>query len=311
MLCGFFVACLTFLLVTSEDKLTEFRTGYLQELIDKNEHAVAYIWYAGSGMLLVFFAVILTVYVGPGANGSGVVEVMGLLNGINYPDTIGFTTLLVKVVALTFAITGGLCIGKEGPLVHIGSIIGVITCYLPFKQFKYLQNDVYKRQMMACGAGCGVAVAFGSPIGGALFIYEISKPNTFWTFSMLWRVFTATSIATFTLAILESLSVGSPLSLSDSGSLKLGNLSLENENSILDLPAGIILGVICGLLGALFISVSIRLAMVRKMYINTSIRKVIEAVLFAFITASIFYMIVSIWSDNCVSITTEDEKTLF
>jgi H+/Cl- antiporter ClcA len=128
---------------------------------------------------------------------------------------------------------------------------------------------------------------------------------------MLWRVFTATSIATFSLAILESLSVGSPLSLSDSGSLKLGNLSLQNENSILDLPAGVILGVICGLLGALFISVSIRLAMVRKMYINTSIRKVVEAVFFAFITASIFYLIVSIWSDNCISITTEDEKTLF
>ncbi len=164
---------------------------------------------------------------------------------------------------------------------------------------------------MACGAGCGVAVAFGSPIGGALFIYEISKPNTFWTFSMLWRVFTATSVATFSLSILESLSVGSPLSLSDSGSLKLGNLSVETENSIIDLPAGIILGVICGLLGALFISVSIRLAMVRKMYINTSIRKVIEAVFFAFITASIFYAIVSIWSDECVSITTENEKTLF
>lgn len=157
--------------------------------------------------------------------------------------------------------------------------------------------------MMACGAACGVAVAFGAPIGGALFIYEISKPNTFWTFSMLWRVFSATSVATFFLSILESLSEGSPLSLSDSGSLKLGNLSVNNENSILDLPAGIILGVICGLLGALFIAVAIRLAVLRKMYINTSIRKVIEAVVFAFITASTFYMIVSIWSGNCVSIT--------
>lgn len=145
VICGLLVACLTFLLVTSEDKLTEFRTGYLQELINKNEHTVAYIWYAGSGVTLVFLAVLLTVYVGPGANGSGVVEVMGLLNGINYPDTIGFTTLFVKVVALTFAITGGLCIGKEGPLVHIGAILGVVTCYLPFKSFKYLQNDVYKR----------------------------------------------------------------------------------------------------------------------------------------------------------------------
>jgi len=154
--------------------------------------------------------------------------------------------------------------------------------------------------MMACGAGCGVAVAFGSPIGGALFIYEISKPNTFWTFSMLWRVFTATSIATFTLSILESLASNSPLSLSDSGALKLGNLSFASENSIIDLPSGIILGVICGLLGALFIGVSIRLGMLRKIYINTSIRKVLEAIIFAFVTASIFYLIVMIWSYDCV-----------
>jgi chloride channel 3/4/5 len=165
--------------------------------------------------------------------------------------------------------------------------------------------------MMACGAGCGVAVAFGSPIGGALFIYEISKPNTFWTFSMLWRVFTATSIATFTLSILESLSSNSPLSLSDSGALKLGNLSFASENSMLDLPAGIILGIICGLLGALFIGVSIRLGMLRKIYINTSIRKVLEAITFAFVTASIFYLIVMIWSYNCIQITIEDSEHLF
>ena len=150
---------------------------------------------------------------------------MGMLNGINYPDTIGFKTLFVKCVALILAVTAGLCIGKEGPLVHIGANVGIMTCYLPFDFCKFLQNDVIKRQMMAAGASCGVAVAFGSPIGGALFSYEISKPNTFWTFSMLWRVFTATSIATFVLAILQSLGENSPLSLSDSGSLKFGSIS--------------------------------------------------------------------------------------
>lgn len=174
---------------------------------------------------MVLIATLLTVYIGPGANGSGVVEVMGMLNGINYPDTIGFKTLFVKCVALILAVTGGLCIGKEGPLVHIGANVGIMTCYLPFDFCKFLQNDVIKRQMMAAGASCGVAVAFGSPIGGALFSYEISKPNTFWTFSMLWRVFTATSIATFVLAILQSLGENSPLSLSDSGSLKFGSIS--------------------------------------------------------------------------------------
>jgi chloride channel 7 len=260
--------------------------------VDTSTPASAYLWYAGSGMFLVLLAVLLTVFVGPGASGSGVVEVMGLLNGVNYPDTIGFKTLFVKFVALVFAITGGLCIGKEGPLVHIGAIVGVASCYLPFNYSKYLQNDVVKRQMIACGAACGVAVAFGSPIGGALFAYEISKPNTFWTFSMLWRVFTATSIATFVLSILESLATNGPLSLSDSGSLKFGNVASNQENSMLDLPAGIILGAICGLMGALFIWVSIELGMRRKKYINTPIKKVLEAVFFAFVTASSFYAVV-------------------
>jgi len=155
---------------------------------------------------------------------------------------------------------------------------------------------------MACGAGCGVAVAFGAPIGGALFIYEISKPNTFWTFSMLWRVFAATSVSTFMLSILESLSFGHPMSLSDSSTLKLGNLSLGDVNSVLDIPAGILLGVICGLLGALFIWVGINLGMWRKKHIDTPIKKVLEVVLFAFVTASSFYLVVWLRKDNCVDI---------
>ena len=59
--------------------------------------------------------------------------------------------------------------------------------------------------MIAAGASAGVSTAFGAPIGGALFAYELSKLNTFWTFSMLWRVFAASSIATFVLGILMSL----------------------------------------------------------------------------------------------------------
>jgi len=69
-----------------------------------------------------------------------------------------------------------------------------------------------------------VAAAFGAPIGGALFTYEISKPNTFWTFSMLWRVFFATSIAVFTLSVLTALELGTPVGLSDTAILKFGTL---------------------------------------------------------------------------------------
>ena len=93
----------------------------------------------------MLIANLLTLYVGPGANGSGVAEVMGLLNGINYPDVIGIKTLFVKVVGTTLAVSGGLCIGKEGPLLHIGAIIGCMMAFLPFEGIRCLQNDVSKR----------------------------------------------------------------------------------------------------------------------------------------------------------------------
>ena len=154
------------------------------------------------------FASSLTCYFGPGAMGSGVAEVMGLLNGVNYPGAIGFKTFITKVLGILFAVTGGLCIGKEGPLVHMGANIAVMCMYMPFPWASYLHNDVHKRQFIASGAAAGVSVAFGAPIGGALFGYVISRPNTFWDFGLLWKVFSATSIACFTLAILQSLSDG-------------------------------------------------------------------------------------------------------
>lgn len=152
--------------------------------------------------------------------------------------------------------------------------------------------------MMACGASCGISVAFGAPIGGALFSYEISKPNTFWTFSMLWRVFTATSIATFTLALLQSLYLDQPLSLSDSGSVKFTTIDSANENSLFDFPASIVLGVITGLLGALFIHVSNSLQMYRKHFVASNIRKILECLFFAFVTSSAFYLVVA-FRGNC------------
>lgn len=163
--------------------------------------------------------------------------------------------------------------------------------------------------MISAGAACGVSVAFGAPIGGALFSYEISKPNTFWTFNMLWRVFTATSIACFTLSVFQSLVTGSPLSLSDSGALKFGYIGSSGENSMLDLPAALIIGIIAGLLGALFINIAIQLSTVRKHYVTTNMRKIIECLLFAFCTASAFYGVVTLRRDNCKDVVDENSST--
>lgn len=296
---GVLIATITWLMTTLEDASAEFRSSFIQRLLDDHSSsAPAWAAYAAYSCTFVLIACLLTIYVGPGANGSGIAEIMGLLNGINYPGAIGLRTLLVKCVGTIFAVSGGLTIGKEGPLAHIGANVGALVCFLPIKGFHALRNDVIKRQMIAAGASAGVSAAFGAPIGGALFSYEISKPNTFWTFSMLWRVFSACSICTFLLGILNSLWSGKTFSLNDTGALKFGKLD-DEESSLLDLPAAVIIGVVCGLLGSLFIFVNINLGILRKRYITKNWQKIAEALTFAFISASIFFGVVVAREGDC------------
>lgn len=74
---------------------------------------------------------IMTVYYGPGAMGSGVAEMIGYMNGVNYPEFLGINTLLTKILGVVLAVSSRLCIGKEGPLAHIGSNWGVLPLYSP------------------------------------------------------------------------------------------------------------------------------------------------------------------------------------
>jgi len=227
VLMGFQAFCISWL----ENQIVGWRVQAVQKIVDMRYsdgvyHLTgAYFYWIFSSMFFVTVSALMTVYIAPAAMGSGVAEVMGLLNGINYDNAIGIKTLFVKIFGTLFAICAGLCIGKEGPLVHIGAIVGVVTCYMPFKWCDVLQNDVHRRYMIAAGGACGISTAFGAPIGGALFAYEISKPNTFWTFTMLWKIFMATSTAVFVFSILYSLAIGSPLSMSDGAALKFGDVT--------------------------------------------------------------------------------------
>lgn len=164
--------------------------------------------YAGCAGLFGLIGGALTVYFGPAANGSGVAELIGYLNGINYPGYICMKTLFTKIVGVTLAVSGKLCVGKEGPLAHIGAVIGVVILYTPILDLRFLRNDEQKRLFAAAGASTGVSVAFGAPIGGALFCYELSKGSTFWRFEMIWKVFFSCAIGTFTLAVLNGIKKG-------------------------------------------------------------------------------------------------------
>lgn len=294
LLVGISVGTVAFLMTRLEEYINEHVIEHTQKLIsdDNTTWFTALIFYAGMAALFAMMAGLLTTYYGPGASGSGVAELIGYMNGINYPDFIGINTLITKAVGVTFAVTGKLCVGKEGPLAHIGAIVGLSVLYIPGLGFEFLRNEDVKRQFIAAGASAGVSAAFGAPIGGALFCYEMSKPNTFWKFTMIWKVFFSCSVGNLTLAILTSLSDRTNEGW-NTAALKFGNASYldENDDVLILLPGAIIIGVLGGLIGPLFINLNTRVNVYRKKYLTSSPLKVIETAIFGFATAGVFFIL--------------------
>jgi H+/Cl- antiporter ClcA len=105
-------------------------------IIDNKPMGFAMLTFLALSVLFGGVAALLTVFVGPGAIGSGTTELMGYLNGVNYPNYIGLRTLFVKIFGTSLAVAAGLCVGKEGPLAHIGAIVGHSVLYLPFDFLK-------------------------------------------------------------------------------------------------------------------------------------------------------------------------------
>ena len=58
------------------------------------------------------------------------------------------------------------------------------------------------------------------------------------------------------------------------------------------------MGLITGMMGALFVDIQGRLGKLRKKYIDTNWKKVLETCIFAFATASTFYLVAAN-SHNC------------
>ena len=99
------------------------------------------------------------------ARGHGVPEVMEAVvirDGVIRPRV-----ALIKALASSITIGTGGSVGREGPVVQIGSSIGSTVGQLLMVSGRRL------RTFVACGAAAGIAAAFNAPIAGALFSVEI------------------------------------------------------------------------------------------------------------------------------------------
>lgn len=109
------------------------------------------------GPLIYFFA--------PEAKGHGVPEVMQsiLLKGGKIRPRVA----VIKALASAVTIGTGGSVGREGPIIQIGSSLGSAVA-----QFFRISPKRMKT-LVGCGAAAGIAAAFNAPIAGALFALEI------------------------------------------------------------------------------------------------------------------------------------------
>ena len=65
---------------------------------------------------------------------------------------LGKWTLVIKSICMMLAVSGGLNLGKEGPLVHVACCIGNILAYI-FP--KYGRNEAKKREILSAASAAG------------------------------------------------------------------------------------------------------------------------------------------------------------
>lgn len=185
-------------------------------------YIISFFFYTIWALFFALLSASLVRMFAPYACGSGIPEIKTILSGFIIRGYLGKWTLLVKSVGLMLSVSSGLCLGKEGPMVHIASCIGMlvaaslslspapITILIVFSVFwvipgnilsylfpKYGRNEAKKREILSAAAAAGVSVAFGAPIGGVLFSLE--EVSYYFPLKTLWRSFFCALIAAFVL----------------------------------------------------------------------------------------------------------------
>ena len=228
--------------------------GKLFEVCRRRVHlALAMFAYGGVGVALAAIAGALTTYVAPRAKGAGVHYVMAMLNGIYIPKAFDASTLWVKAVATIAAVSSGLMIGPEGPLVHVGAAIAMqFTHGASSGMADLFQSDLDRSDFISAGAAAGIAAAFGAPIGGVLFSLE--EASTFWRESTTRRALFSASIATFVLALaravfLEGSAASEHTQMKNPGLLRVGDF--DSTYFLIELPFYAALAGTCGVISGI------------------------------------------------------------
>lgn len=173
----------------------------------------------------------------PEAKGHGVPEVMDAIyyNGGRIRPIVA----VAKSLASALAIGSGAAVGREGPIIQIGSALGSTIGQL-------IKMPAGQRiTLVAAGAGAGIAATFNTPIGGVMFAIELMLPEV--SVNTFLPVAAATGTATFIGRLVFGPQPAFSVPAIDALPLAHPALALAT------LCLYVLLGAICGIAGALFI----------------------------------------------------------
>jgi H+/Cl- antiporter ClcA/CBS domain-containing protein len=281
------------------DELTRLKENFVLGVVAEHGHGLGYLAQLGCA---VGFSIVAagTCYVYPSAAGSGVPDMMAYLNGVHMHGAFNMRILLFKSISCIGSVCSGLPCGAEGPMIHIGALIGKgigsgHSRTLGIGKgnfrglFRSLQTARDRRDFTTTGAAAGVTSVFGSPLGGLLFVME--EVASFFPQRLAWKTFVA-CLLTFAIQqfcnsrldgwVTREVSDASPISYFNPRSQRMANESATDTLTILESAAALfnmrqnaaqivpldlrsflpaaLIGLLCAFLGVAFIKLNLLIA---------------------------------------------------
>jgi chloride channel 7 len=307
---GVVVACAGSFVVVFTLFLFELKFRVAYAMLDNDDVGTAFVSFTCISMALALVASLLCVYE-PATAGAGITEVKAFLNGVNLKKFVRIQVFYCKIIGMCFSVASGLPLGKEGPMIHCGAIIGAAvsqgrTNFFGFDtswtKYQALRNDLSKRDFVTFGAAAGIAAAFRSPIGGIMFTLE--EGASFWSNTVTFRGFFCALVTVLVIQILF-LDNGSNAIL---GMYQFGTFVEFNENQpnyhLYELAVFALVGIFGGILGAIFNHINETVLKFRARHVQTLPRKIMEVMGITFLWCMISFLLPMIWG-TCTDLPTE------
>ncbi|MCJ1436368.1 hypothetical protein MMC27_005747 [Xylographa pallens] len=237
-------------------------------------YVVEYLFFIVFSVLFAVCASVLVRDFAKYAKQSGIPEIKTVLGGFVIRRFMGAWTLIVKSLGLCLAVSSGLWLGKEGPLVHVACCCANLLMKL---SVSLNDNEARKREVLSAAAAAGISVAFGSPIGGVLFSLE--QLSYYFPDKTMWQSFVCAMVAAVTLQAFNPFRTGQ---------LVLYQVTYTTGWHGFEMVPFALLGIVGGLYGGLFIKLNMKIAKWRSLS-RISESPVLEVTLVAILTALFNY----------------------